>query len=151
MIKLYRCEVSENVSDMLIRQAAEELCGVKTPVILRTEHGKPYFRDLPIKFSISHSEKKAIMAVSDREIGADIQKIKPIHFGIADRFFTEDERMYVGDDIQRFFEIWTKKEAYGKWEGRGLLANAKVDVTALEFYTETDGEYIIAVYEKKEP
>ena len=66
---------------------------------------------------------------------------------VAERVFTEAENAYVAGDCAKFFEIWTKKEAYAKWKGEGLAKTAHVDVTALNFYTETDGDYVIAVYE----
>lgn len=152
MIKLYRCDIHEGERDSeaslrLICKAAKELCGVDAPVVLRTEKGKPYFKDLPLKFSVSHSDGKVVVAVSDKEIGVDIQHVKPRSPAVAKRFFTFEECTYVGDDIARFYEIWTKKEAYGKWEGSGLAAALKVDVMALQFYTENDGDYVIAVYE----
>ena len=153
MIKLYKseillCESDHEASLRMIELCANDLCGVMDPVILKSEFGKPYFRDLPIKFSVSHSGDQVILAASDKEIGADIQYVNPRAVRVAERFFTESECAYVGGDCARFFEIWTKKEAYAKWQGEGLAAARDVDVTALDFYTETDGGYVIAVYEK---
>lgn len=153
MIKLFKdeillCESDHDASIRMIKLCANELCGVNDPVILKSGVGKPYFRDLPIKFSVSHSGDRIVLAVSDKEIGADIQRVNPRAVRVAERFFTESENAYVGGDTQRFFEIWTKKEAYAKWHGEGLAATRDVDVTALDFYTEVDGDYVIAVYEK---
>ncbi|MBQ5390650.1 MAG: 4'-phosphopantetheinyl transferase superfamily protein [Clostridia bacterium] len=151
---------------LLILGAAKELCGVSDPTILRTPAGKPYFADLPIKFSLSHSEEKVILAVSDREIGADIERMRPCSLGVAKRFFTAKEQVYVfgkapGEAdfalpkaeqdsalLNRFYEVWTKKEAYGKFVGSGLAATFSADSTERSFYTENDGEYALAVYEE---
>ncbi len=137
----------------LILQAAEELCGATDPVLLCTPQGKPYFADLPIRFSLSHSGERVILAVSQNEIGADIEQILPRSLALAKRFFTAREQAYVfsaaGDDaLLRFYEVWTKKEAYGKWQGSGMHAAIAVDATALSFYTENDGGYMLAVYEE---
>lgn len=150
---------------LLILGAAKELCGASDPTILRTAAGKPYFADLPIRFSLSHSEDKVILAVSDREIGADIERIRPLSLGVAKRFFTPAEQAYVFGKVpterdfslpkaeqdaallRRFYEVWTKKEAYGKWQGSGMTAAFSVDTAALSFYTENDGAYALAVYE----
>ena len=134
----------------LILDAAKELCGVNDPVILRTPAGKPYFADLPIHFSASHSEDRVILAVSDREIGADIERILPRSTDVAKRFFTKEEQAYLlgaEDAVARFYEVWTKKEAFGKWLGSGIAGALAVDTTRLSFYTEHDGEYALAVYE----
>ena len=40
--------------------------------------GKPYFKNLPWYFSMSHSGEYVFCAVSEREVGADIQKCKPL-------------------------------------------------------------------------
>ena len=138
---------------LLILQAAEELCGATDPVLLRTPQGKPYFADLPIRFSLSHSGERVILAVSQKEIGADVEQILPRSLAPAKRFFTAREQAYVfsaaGDDaLLRFYEVWTKKEAYGKWQGSGIDAARAADTTALSFYTENDGGYILAVYEE---
>lgn len=152
MIKLYRSDAAKGQD--LIALAARELCGAENAKVMRTEYGKPYFAELDLKFSLSHSGDRAILAVSEKEIGADIQIMRQISLGVAKRFFTEKEQAYVlaadSDEARRarFYEIWTKKEAYGKWEGRGLSAALKFDVTELDFYTECDGEYAIAIYEK---
>ena len=73
--------------------------------------GKPYFEDTDIHFNISHSGCYVIAAVSDEDIGIDIQKIKSDKHRIA-----EDEKI----NQQRFCEIWTIKEAYLKNIGIGL-------------------------------
>ena len=115
----------------------EEACGE----IIFSENGKPYFKDIPLYFSISHSGDFVIAAFSEREVGADIEKIREIPRGVAERFFTKREQKC------DFFDIWTKKEACGKCIGDMAEAFAK-DVTELSFYTERLGEYVIAVYEE---
>lgn len=149
MIELYKAEISLGEdAHALIALAAREICGMDDAKVIRTDLGKPYFESLPIRFSLSHSGCRAILAVSDREIGADIQQMRDVNLRLAERFFTEREQEYVAGDKLRFFEVWTKKEAYGKWRGDGFAAAKNVCVLDLDFFTETDGEYMIAVYEE---
>lgn len=93
-----------------------------------TPYGKPYVQDVPdFRFNLSHSDRFAILAIGlgVPGIGVDIECIKP-EFDrdvIADLNFSEAERtdlQTTPEDRQniRFFEIWTRKEAYAK--GRGL-------------------------------
>ena len=148
-MKLYRADIaSREDAHALIFRAAEEICGVQNPKICYTDAGKPYFADLPIHFSLSHSGTKAILAVAECEVGADIQEMKEVNLRLAERVFTPREREYVGGDPVRFFEIWTKKEAYGKWKGSGVASVFRTDILDMDFYTEQDGEYMIAVYAK---
>ena len=83
-------------------------------------YGKPYFANAEdLHFSISHSGEYAMVVLSDKEIGCDIQQIKDINLSIADRFFTAEERKYV-KCTENFFRIWTLKESFIKAIGKGL-------------------------------
>lgn len=85
-----------------------------------SEHGKPYFKNRPdLFFSLSHSGSYAMAAVSDKEIGCDIQQIKKIDLKISKRFFTEYENDYIKNTLD-FFRVWTLKESFIKLVGTGL-------------------------------
>ena len=55
------------------------------------EHGKPMRRNEEICFNLSHSGKYVLCAVSEMEIGCDIEKIKEVKWKLAKRFFSEKE------------------------------------------------------------
>lgn len=81
--------------------------------------GKPVFAERDdMFFSLSHSGQYAMCAVSDRSVGADIQKIKPVHLSVARRLnFRERDWLAdqpVPDQIRSFFRIWVRKEAWVK-------------------------------------
>lgn len=88
--------------------------------------GKPYFKNLPCHFSLSHSGEYVFCAVSDEEIGADIQMCKTLkNHHLEKRYFTEREQQLLvgekGEERQKkFYRLWTKKEAYGKLTGDGI-------------------------------
>lgn len=91
------------------------------------EKGKPYFQEIPLFFSLSHSGEYVLCAVSCREVGADIQKLQPADvWKLAKRFYSEAEclalkRCESEEERQRlFFELWSRKEAYGKLTGTGV-------------------------------
>ena len=103
-----------------------------------SKYGKPYFKDEKIFFNISHSGTYVVAAVSDNEVGIDIQKILPDKHRVAQRNFLDSECEYIergqteNDRRQRFCEIWTVKEAYLKKIGIGLrkpLNSFEVDLT----------------------
>lgn len=103
------------------------------------EKGKPYFENIPLFFSLSHSGEYVLCAVSRRELGADIQKIQSADaLKLANRFFSESEcRILEGCEShwerQRlFFGFWTRKEAYGKLTGEGLAATLREDMRSAE-------------------
>lgn len=94
-------------------------------------HGKPEIEELPLNFSLSHSGSYVVCAVSERRIGADIQQLKDTDSRkLAQRFFSEreyEELIRCGESERQrlFFEMWTRKEAYGKLTGEGVFPALK--------------------------
>lgn len=105
------------------------------------KNNKPYFKDYPnIRFSISHSGDLVVLAMSDTEIGIDIEKIKPRDYeAIVERHFTEGEAKEI-DSIESFLKVWTKKEAYLKLTSEGLGGLDICDVSKSLTY---EGESLI--------
>ena len=91
-------------------------------------HGKPGLADTPLRFNLSHSGGWMLLAITrDREIGVDIERIRPDFGGeaIARRFFAPAEVQTLmclppDDRTLAFFQGWTRKEAYIKAQGQGL-------------------------------
>lgn len=100
-------------------------------------NGKPMlagrFAAPALYFNLSHSGNRAILAISDEfDIGVDIEKRS--RFAemprVANRVFTANERTALGqleDEryVQRFFELWTCKEALIKATGEGMSADLR--------------------------
>lgn len=88
------------------------------------ENGKPYFKNYPYYFNLSHSGNYVACALSEREVGMDLQ----IHRAtdserLAGRYFSlaeVDALQRAGDRPAFFFRLWARKEAYGKLTGKGI-------------------------------
>ena len=99
-----------------------------TDLTFTTEHKKKpkLANDHGIKFNISHSGTKVICAVSDNDIGCDVEQITDINMEIAKRFFFAEEYealMKCSDKAERndlFFRCWTLKESFMKATGLGF-------------------------------
>lgn len=92
-------------------------------------HGKPYVEGPnPICFSLSHSGDYVLLAVSDKEIGADIQFRRGGELQkMAKHFMTQEEFQLWSEQspVQQkelFYQIWAGKEAYLKLTGEGMTA-----------------------------
>lgn len=91
-------------------------------------HGKPALIDSRLRFNLSHAHQRVLIAVTlAREIGADIEHIRPIDDmeQIVARFFSSSERVAfcalpASQKSEAFFSGWTRKEAYLKAIGDGL-------------------------------
>lgn len=95
------------------------------PRIANTSLGKPYFPDFPeIQFSLSHSGNLMLCALGGFPVGADIEIIKPRQAGLPRYALTApeyDRYLKTGGDWPAFYDLWTQKEAWCKYTGRGLL------------------------------
>ncbi len=90
-----------------------------------SEYGKPELENSQdIHFNLSHSGDYVSCAFSPCEVGVDIELEKKITPQIAERYFTKLEFEYIAEsplqENERFFKIWTLKEAYIKAIGKGL-------------------------------
>lgn len=87
-------------------------------------YGKPFFSNYKyINFSISHTDKYSLFALSNSKIGIDIEKKENIDYKLISRFYTKPEQDCVfssTNPTNMFYDIWTRKEAYTKWLGTGL-------------------------------
>ncbi len=103
----------------------EQVCNqqrVRDTIIHKTIHGKPFFPENNWHFSISHTEKYAVCAVSaENTIGIDVEKIQDKFKIIAPKFLTEKEVNYCNSNIDKIALRWCIKEAAYKWNGeKGL-------------------------------
>lgn len=92
------------------------------------EYGKPGLACGSLHFNISHSADWLLIAVADfADIGVDIEEIKPRGSldNLAERCFSEREfqgwrQLPPERQLETFYRLWTKKEAFVKAVGRGI-------------------------------
>jgi 4'-phosphopantetheinyl transferase len=101
----------------------------------RGPFGKPELMNHSLRFNLSHSAGKIVIAVALREVGVDIEFMRDDLdlLDIAQHFFSPRELALVaaaGAGITRtFYRIWTCKEAYMKATGMGFsLPSRSFDV-----------------------
>ena len=110
-------------ADALLRR----VLGADAQRIKKTPAGKPYLPGRPdFYFNLSHGGPWVVIAFGGCEVGVDVEPLRTDRNidGIARRYFAQAEQQYVFDDEalrqQRFFEVWTGKESYLKYQGTGL-------------------------------
>jgi 4'-phosphopantetheinyl transferase len=90
-------------------------------------HGRPFI-DFAGDFNISHTDGRVIAAITDASrIGVDIEKIRDLNPLEFTRVFTSEEAELIGSEQKgnlNFFNVWTKKEAAMKADGRGFYLDA---------------------------
>lgn len=126
--------------DLLVKKYLSKIYGIKKEKIeiKKGEHGKPYVLNIPAHFNISHSGNYVVVAISDQPIGIDLEIIEDFSAILAKKVFNDDELKYISEIgyskkksvmQQRFYEIWTAKEAYLKYLGCGISGG----INALSF------------------
>jgi 4'-phosphopantetheinyl transferase len=104
------------------------------PSLIEFEYGfnkKPFITNKAgMYFNLSHSGDWALLAVSNSEIGVDTELINNNfeYKDIMDGYFNEAEINFIneGKSAERFFLLWTRKEAQIKATGKGLDDDIKL-------------------------
>ncbi|MDP4146585.1 MAG: 4'-phosphopantetheinyl transferase superfamily protein [Bacillota bacterium] len=90
------------------------------------DYGKPYLDGVEnVFFNVSHSAQWIVCGLSNGEIGVDIEHIKDADLDIAKRFYSQEEyadllKKPAAERNKYFFDLWTLKESYIKYKGKGL-------------------------------
>lgn len=124
-----KARMSRLLGEWLVRRLLFRYCGWGGDdfAIVRKEHGKPYITggDRPVFYNISHSGDYLLCALSDTEVGVDIERVEVARMNVAERFFHPAEiksLQYLSgkeqDDL--FFRYWAAKESFLKYTGKGL-------------------------------
>ncbi len=113
----------------VVMERALAFAGCQDKDIVITPQGKPTVEGC--FFNISHTDGIAVCAVSDREVGIDIERFdRKLNESVIKKAFTPAEIQMVGDDRDKFIRLWTVKESVMKWYGLGLgLMPEYIDVT----------------------
>lgn len=93
--------------------------------IYYNKNEKPYIKvKKDFYFNISHSGKYAVCAVSNRNIGVDIEKWQHFEEGVIEYIYLSDEiksaALYPGSPERYYTKLWTIKESVMKYYGTGL-------------------------------
>lgn len=161
----YRFHIDRKLSlyaALLIRMELSRLTGIPTADLLfhsRYNH-KPLLLTAPqYHFSFSHTHNFILCCIShDGAVGADVEKITEAPFEIMNTVYHPAEMQYVlspatSDPNHAFYKVWTRKEAYTKYLGIGLVENLKsIDTLYSDcksyFHTWKQDEYMCSVFEK---
>lgn len=127
------------------------------PTFIYNEHGAPSLSGGPY-FSISHCKQGIAVAISDEPIGIDIEAIRPLSEGLVQKAMNPQEQAQIAaaaNPEQEFIRLWTRKEAYVKMKGTGIISDMHkilcdmLPVNWMEVIREDKG-YICTIVEKNE-
>lgn len=131
-IDFYRFKKDKKLSAgayLLLKKLLSEE-NITNPLFKTEKYGKAYISNFEnVYFNLSHSGKMVLCAISDREVGVDIEYSDPeIDLNIAKLYFYNGEYesiMNSQNPADEFFKYWVLKESYMKYTGLGM--NLKLD------------------------
>ena len=97
----------------------------------KNKNGKPYFEGAPF-FNISHSGNIVAVAISDKEVGVDVQKETVVSKKVMDKFFSEEEREYIKKGEITAASLWSVKESIFKYNGTGIVSDINMPEILIE-------------------
>ena len=98
---------------------------ITNPILKTGKYGKAYISNYEnIYFNLSHSGKLVACAISDSEVGVDIEyNDSKIDLNIAKHYFYNSEYESIinsQNSSEEFFKFWVLKESYMKYTGLGF-------------------------------
>ena len=121
-IKSYRYE-GVACYGLLMYAASTKGINYKNMTFSYEENGKPFTKEL--FFNFSHCDECVICAVSDGNIGADVQKKSNASQAVIEKYCTDAEQAALKDGMP-FKRLWSQKEAVVKCTGEGIAALTKL-------------------------
>ena len=148
--------------EMLVKKIINKFWNIKLEEIKidTSTNNKPYIVDYDIKFNISHCDNIVVCVVSNKLVGIDIEKIRPVNLSMVKSFCDEKETEYIFNHLplsqelvytndkkilSRFFEIWTSKEAYINCENIKLSNIKQVHPKNIKSFKLLNN-YIVSIY-----
>lgn len=136
MIYIYAMRIQNGdqhgTAELLLNRSLEQCTDVQTPARYhRNEHGKPYLTETPeiyVNWS-SFQGPNVICAISDQEVGIDLQKMdrEPKENLIRKALTEEEQEFYRSvpkpERQKLFYQYWSVKESFLKALGTGFYTS----------------------------
>ena len=145
----------------LFRYGIKKCYGLtEIPKIYYLKYQKPILNIANVYFNCSHSGNIAVCVFSDAEVGVDVEVINRNKKILQCVLTSEEEKIIesCNHPMEQFIRLWTSKEAYAKYTGKGLgekfelLDCSKVSTNGSfryksgYFYTDKIEENILTIY-----
>ncbi len=147
------------LGEMLIKELLSDEYNIESQVLVG-EKGEPLLENSTLNISIAHCNDLVVCAISEQEVGIDVEQIKPIFTKLIDRVCVDEEVRFVLSDksidcfsekvedtdvLRRFFGVWTKKEAWFKKIRTGITDLHSVNTLKLNSESHYIEDYVINI------
>ena len=115
---------NENIlGRILLHKVLQNLSAGEYTVEYRGNEKPVLISEKDLYFNISHSGDFVALALSDSEVGCDIQEIRPYNPKVAKRNYCPEETAYIENSDncdESFICLWALKESVLKFDGSGI-------------------------------
>lgn len=146
-------------SYLLLCKAMKDKYGIDAqPSFIIGEHGKPSLDGYPhIHFNLSHCKSAVVCAISDTEVGVDIEMTGRYSEALARYCMNEAEMRQIllaSSPDTEFTRLWTQKEAVFKLIGSGIsddIKNILYKDVYLRTWSDISASFVVSasLFEKK--
>lgn len=150
---MYKIYIKKNSDTKTFLEEVLKIYGYSKKDIVYNEYRKPFIKDNELYFSVSHDRNLIVIVVSDKCIGVDLQFLT-YDEKVLKKAYTEKEIEILKQSNNRLYDftkMWTMKEAYVKFLGKGLTYDFKrIETPNIinEYEFIENNDYIIAIYSK---
>ncbi len=91
--------------------------------VYKDDRGRPLTDREDLWVSASHTGEWVFCGLSEEPLGIDAQVVTTVRNRdrLVERFFTKEEADWLsGREEEAFFDLWSRKEAFAKYTGRGI-------------------------------
>lgn len=110
----------------IVMEKALEAYSLSDEEIKLSDEGRPYVEGDNCFFNISHTDEIAVCAVSDKQVGVDIEGPREFKDSLIKYTFSEKEIALADETAVTYSRLWTIKESVMKWTGMGLGLSPKL-------------------------
>ena len=123
----------------------------KEIIFAHNSYGKPLLNSGLVNFNVSHSHDYALFIFAKNyQVGVDVERVRDNFdfMAIAQKFFSLQEAIDLANmpqeqQLQAFFNCWSRKEAFIKGIGKGIFF--ALDKFAVEICTKTAGKLKLTI------
>lgn len=142
------------IAYLLLAYGLKKEYGITEKVVFGfSKSGKPYLKDYSdIFFNLSHCKCGVVCAISNKEVGIDIEAVANYEEEVAKYICNESEYNSLANSANQafdFYKLWTVKESVLKFTGEGICTDLKNVLNNIHVNIKTvcspDHSYIISI------
>lgn len=124
LIYKFNIESNKRNSENKAKEKLFNIVGINSSSVIK-KGSKPYLINKPFYFNLSHSNDYIGIAISDSEVGFDIEYIKDIKNKerLIKKIYSKNDLSNYSNNLIDILKVFTIKESYLKYLGIGITIN----------------------------